>query len=181
VTGNVIGPPNPSAGPHAEAVLFNGGSGNLVTDNIIDLGAGKMVVNAQGPGGTGGTIAYGNPAGANNITGNIVISNYAGATPAQSFDESGHAYDQNGGSNSSWLTISHNLYYNYGGGTADSQGNVISDSNPMFANPQISGLNYLIASGSPVFASMNFQPIVGGWGPTGYVISQSGVAPSSPV
>ena len=181
VTGNVIGPPNPSAGPNVEAVLFNGGSGNIFVNNIVDLGNGHSAVNASGPGGTGGTIAYGKPVAPNVISNNIIIANYSGAPSVRSWDVSGHVYDQNPASNSSWLTISNNLYYNYGGGAADSRGNIVSDSNPISANPQISGWTYSIASGSPVFGStVNFKAIVGGWGPPGFVIPHDGAAPSSP-
>ena len=184
VTGNVIGPPNPSTtGPYIQAVMFNGGSANVVQGNIIDLGDGRAAVACIGPDGGGGTIRYGGPIGANRISSNIIIANYSGAPSVRSWDVKGHVYDQGPTINSGWLTISNNLYYNYGGGAADSQGNLISDANPIYANPQISGWSYSIASGSPVFSrAMNFKPIVGGRGPAGgFVIPQSGVAPSSPL
>jgi hypothetical protein len=79
-------------------------------------------------------------------------------------------------------TIQNNAYWNYAaGGPVSSNGTVASDSSPITEDPQLSGWTYEIASGSPVYNSpVNFAPIVGGWGPTGYVIPESGVAPSSP-
>jgi hypothetical protein len=181
VTGNVIGPPHPATSPHVEAVMFNGGSGNVFSNNIVDLGKGHAAVSVSGPGGTGGTLPYKNPIGPNVIANNIIIANYSGAPSVRSWDVSGHVYGQNPATNSRWLTISNNLYYNYGGGAADSHGNMIGDANPIFANPQISGWHYSVASGSPVFSNaLKFKPIAGGWGPPGFVIPQSGVAPSSP-
>jgi hypothetical protein len=181
VIGNVIGPPTPgTTGPYVEAVMFNGGSGNRVTGNIIDLGNGRVAVNSIGPDGAGGTIPYGGPTSPNSISGNIIIANYSGAPSVHSWDVNGHVYDQGPTITSKWLTISGNLYHNYGGGAKDSAGNGISDANPIFADPRISGSAYTIESGSPVFGSaMNFKPIVGGWGPPRFVIPPDGAALSN--
>jgi|HubBroStandDraft_1064217.scaffolds.fasta_scaffold35828_2 hypothetical protein len=181
VIGNVIGPPDPgTTGPYLEAVVFNGGSGNRVTGNIIDLGNGKVAVNSIGPDGGGGTISYGGPTSPNSISGNIIIANYSGVPSIHSWDVNGHVYDQGPTITSKWLTISGNLYHNYGGGAKDSAGNRISDANPIFADPRISGSAYTIESGSPVFGSaMNFKPIVGGWGPSRFVIPPDDAALSN--
>jgi hypothetical protein len=77
-------------------------------------------------------------------------------------------------------TIMNNDYYNYGG-SAISSGGSYKDTSPVSENPQISGWTYTIAPGSLVFnAPVNFPPIVGGWGPPGFVIPETGTPPSSP-
>jgi hypothetical protein len=126
-------------------------------------------------------VAYGKPIGPNVISNNIIIANHPGPPSVRSWDVSGHVYDQNPAITPSWLTISNNLYHNYGGGSADSRGNLISDSHPVLADPLISGWTYSIAPESVAFGgALKFKPIVGGWGPPGFVMPRSGVAPSSP-
>ena len=56
-----------------------------------------------------------------------------------------------------------------------------SDSDPVTEDPELSGWAYDIASTSPVFkAPVDFVALVGGWGPPGYVLPETGTAPSSP-
>jgi parallel beta helix pectate lyase-like protein len=77
-------------------------------------------------------------------------------------------------------TITSNDYYNYGG-TAISSAGAYSDADPVSEDPQISGWTYDIASTSPVFkAPVSFTALVGGWGPPGYVLPETGTPPSSP-
>jgi hypothetical protein len=42
----------------------------------------------------------------------------------------------------------------------------------------MSGWNYTIAAGSPVYGVISFPAIVGGWGPAGYTLPASGTSPS---
>jgi hypothetical protein len=56
-----------------------------------------------------------------------------------------------------------------------------SDSDPTYANPDISCWAPTIAHGSPVFGSpVDFAGIKGGWGPPGFVIPKTGTPPSWP-
>jgi hypothetical protein len=71
--------------------------------------------------------------------------------------------------------VNNNLYWNYAsGGSIFSNGNLVSDSNPIHQDPQISGYLYTVSASSPVYnAPVNFPHIVGGWGPPGFVIPSS--------
>ena len=40
----------------------------------------------------------------------------------------------------------------------------------MVTNPELSGSTYALASGSPAFSTLHFQPIGSGWGPQGFVV-----------
>jgi hypothetical protein len=152
--------------------LVHGGDNNVISGNIVDLGTGSH----------NGTVIWyygGNPTdpgmNGDTFTNNIVISNFTGGLNETFFgrdvayneatnDPAGHAY-----------TIHNNAYWNYApGGSVFSNGNTTSDSGPIHEDAQLSGPTYTIAGGSPVFNSpMNFQPIVGGWGPPGFTISNS--------
>jgi hypothetical protein len=93
----------------------------------------------------------------------------------------GGAYSLLSGSPVNKPTIANNDYYNYGGSAISSGVGAYSDANPVSVNPQISGWTYTISSSSPVFASpVNFPPLVGDWGPPGFVLPQTGTPPSSP-
>jgi len=81
------------------------------------------------------------------------------------------------------MTISDNAYYNYVGSTIKHTGNayVGSDTNPVYVNPQLSGWNYVLAGGSPVFkAPVSFPGITRVWGPPGFVVPLKGTPPASP-
>ena len=123
----------------------------------------------------GGTIA--GMAG-NVFTDNIVISSFTGSQQTTSSGVNGFTFFENGGQPASDFTIENNLYYNYAGGRVDTSGNVASDASPIIANPLLSS-TYQLSSNSPAFRSLNFTPIVGGWGPPGFVIPQARTAPSS--
>jgi parallel beta-helix repeat protein len=151
ITGNII------EGSGEYAIQYHGGDNNVVSGNIIDLGSSgnQYVAIYQSDGLT-------NMSG-NTFTGNIILNSGSSVEPAW--------YDLTGGATPP--TVANNVYYNSSGGpTSDSGGN-ITDSSPVYENPEISGSTYAIAAGSPVFSgSVNFPTITGGWGPPGYNISQ---------
>jgi len=105
----------------------------------------------------------------------VIVSSYAGATQTTLSGISGEEYIQGPGYPTSMGVIANNVYFNYGGGAETTTGNIVSDSNPIIENPQLSGPAYTMAAGSPVFSSINFAPIVGGWGPPGFVIPETDV------
>jgi hypothetical protein len=176
VSGNIIGPPetgasNANSYGGGAAVIVNSGNHDVVTGNIIDLGSAPYTF-AE-------IIAGSDPANASSggdvFSGNIVLSRFTGNSLATFTGVSGTAFMQgvDGQFNSSEFTIANNVYHNYAGGQELSNGNVASDSSPNHFDPQISGPLYTIAAGSPVFGGgINFTPIVGGWGPPGFVIPQ---------
>ena len=178
-TGNII------AGGAQDNIFFNGvtpdqgialylgngsSSGQVFTGNIFDMGPYAHLVFINGSTGTG-----------NEIEGNIIISNFSG-NPSNSYYGS-YYLDYSAGSPSS-PTVANNVYYNYGGGTTYTTGDgtpLVSDSNPVTENPQISNWTYTVATSSAVFNSpVSFPGITGGWGPPDFTIPQTGTAPSSP-
>lgn len=175
VRGNVMGPPDAAKSAIGTAMITNGYN-NQFTGNIIDLGATGEVV--------AGFWFQSAPSQVNNVfSGNIVIGNYSGATASgPSTSVSGDfTYVVSHDSTASHYSIANNLYFNYGGGQANGVGNVASDSSPITGtNPLFNTANdlYQLQSGSPAFNSpLDFPPIVGGWGPPGFVIP-AGTAPS---
>jgi hypothetical protein len=165
VTGNVVGPPPvgaPAGGGinNTACILINGNStdtSDVITDNILDTGSSSNV-----------GVAY--IWGQNNVfENNIVLFDFSGPLHA-SASGNDFAYEEN----FSNTTIANNIYWNYAsGGSVFTTGNMVSDSNPIVENPQLSGVTYTLASSSPALSSINFTPIVGGWGPTGFVIPTS--------
>lgn len=169
VAGNIVGPAAPGTGDSATGIFLHNGHDNHIGGNIIDLGnsAGQYTVQW---GHDHASIAG---MGGNTFTGNIVISNFAGKQNTVGF-MNGYSYIQSPGTPASWYSIRDNVYYNRGGGQVRTDGPVAGDSNPIFANLQISGATYAIAPGSRAFASpVNFPPIAGGWGPPGFVVPPS--------
>jgi hypothetical protein len=171
VNGNVLAPPcagclNAGNTNNSTAVGINNdntapGSGvnNTVTGNILDIGNSSYFSTVIG--GTTNTT----------IKGNIVLSNFTGPLHTVNCAGTGFPYCQSAGGTSGY-TIASNDYYNYASdGSIFSNGNIVSDSDPINVDPQISG--YTVAQGSPVFSQINFQPIQGGWGPPGFVIPSS--------
>ncbi len=178
VSGNVIGPPNPASPNSSQsdyAIETNNGIDNTIENNIIDLGTtgnvyavlwyygDSPVTSLTGPSESGEVFAH-----------NIVISDFAGADSPT--EQGAYAFFENSG-NASDYTIDDNVYYNYGGGQMLTNGPVASDANPTIENPDVSGSDYLVASASPAVA-LGWTSIVGGWGPAGFVIPATGVAPS---
>lgn len=78
-------------------------------------------------------------------------------------------------------TIANNDYYNYGGASISPGSGSYGDTAPASVNPQLSGWAYTMSATSPVLAApVHFPKLVGGWGPPGYVLPESGTAPSCP-
>jgi hypothetical protein len=172
VSGNIIGPGAVgTASPIA--TIVNGGIGNVFTDNIVDLGhsGNGLVAGWTEPGG-GGSVPF-NWTAPNVFQDNVVISDYAGPTQTYLSGITGQEYVQGPGYPTAFGVVADNVYFNYGGGAATTTGNIVSDSAPIFENPQLSGATYTVAAGSPISSSINFSPIVGGWGPQGFVIQHS--------
>ena len=179
VSGNVIGPGAPGTGAPM-ATIINGGSNNTFTDNIVDLGSTGtgLIAGWTEPGG-GGALFF-NWNGPNVFQGNVIVSNYAGATHTSLSGFNGTEYVQGNGYPTNMGVIGNNVYYNYGGGSVVTSGNLVSDSHPMVVNPQLSGPTYALAANSPVFSSIaGFAPIVGGWGPQGFVLPVSSLPAAS--
>ncbi len=180
VTGNVIGPPNPASPNSSQsdyAFEVNNGIDNTIADNVVDLGSTGNVyavlwfygdnptTSLTGPSQSGETFAH-----------NIVLTNFAGGdSPAE---HGAYAFFENSGNASSYA-IDDNIYYNYGGGQVLTNGPIASDTNPEDENPLVFGWAYQLASNSPAMAGpVGFTPIVGGWGPAGFVMPQTGMTPS---
>jgi hypothetical protein len=175
VSGNIIGPASAAAIDSTGLFLVDGYA-NHFTGNIGDLGTSG---NKWGgvwwyPGSEGFTPSD------NGFEGNIVVANFPGDQTTSAFGAGGYTFYQNGGA-AGIYAIANNVYWNYGGGAMRATGPIASDTAPLVADPQISGWAYAIASGSPVFAApVSFPPIVGGWGPIGFILPLTGAAPSPP-
>ena len=189
VTGNVVAAPSAGTGTgsgsqygtNALSAFFDtGGNHNLISGNIVDLGSSASV----------SVVIFAYPAEAIDVgmqgdtfTGNIVISNFTGALQTHVSANYGYAYSEDTNDPRGYsYTIKNNIYWNYAsGGQVFYNGNALNDSAPIQADPQVSGWDYTIQGSSPAYtSSAAFQPILGGWGPPGFVIPQTGVAPSSP-
>ncbi len=194
VTGNVVGPPSIGTGTGSgsqwgtnaiSAFIDNSGNHNAITGNLVDLGSSGAVTTALFAYDKAETADVGMDG--DSFTGNIVISNFTGRLTANSTGLTGHAYFQNTPAlgidpKGASYVIRDNVYWNYAaGGSVFSNGTVTGDSAPINEDPQVSGWDYAIASGSAVYnAPVSFAPIPGGWGPPGFVIPQTGAPPSAP-
>jgi hypothetical protein len=173
VTGNILGAPAYSGTNGAGSVsggqyLATGssdGHDNTWSGNIIDLGSSGTAMAFMSY--YDGILSV--PMTNEIFQGNIIISSFSGASMSGSIPDP--YYESTDAPGYPGLTIQHNVYYNYAsGGSVFTNG----DSSPINENPQISGDLYTIAANSPVFNSpVNFAPIVGGWGPQGFVIPSS--------
>ena len=164
IKGNII------AGMLSTCVQENDPEYNVITGNICDLASdsGYQSIVIYGRGKVWPTSMTGDV-----FEHNIVISASTGS--GAGFDGATRTPTP--------MSISDNAYYNYVGSTIKSTGNVYvgSDTDPVYENPQLSGWEYHIATGSPVFNSrVLFPGITGGWGPPGFVIPHSGTPPSCP-
>jgi hypothetical protein len=148
--------------------MVHGGSNVQQIGNLTDLGTYAQhvaVFQTSGVSGCSSATMSGNE-----YENNIVIG--AGG---------GGGYALLSGSPMNTPTIKGNDYYSYGSAAISSGSGSYSDSDPVSENPQLSGWTYEIASASPVLKSpVNFPPLVGGWGPPGYVLPTSGTPPSCP-
>ena len=177
VTGNVVGPPNPSLntnGNFQALTLINGGDNNTFQNNIFDLGPfgidqGNWLNGMSNNAGSGSAIGF-NWTGPNQFVNNIVVSGYTGAVTARD----GVIYDEASGTPTNDIIIGNNLYHNYNGGPENTSGTLVSDSSPVHADPACSGYLYTLATNSAAFnAPISFKPLVTGWGPPGFVIPTS--------
>ena len=74
-----------------------------------------------------------------------------------------------------------NDYYSYGSVAISHGSGSYADTNPTSVDPQLSGWAYTMDPGSPVLgAPVSFVPLVGGWGPPGYILPESGTPPTCP-
>lgn len=181
VTGNVVGPPKEgSVGTGnlgAGAFEVHNGNNNVISGNIVDLGDSGRVISVLWYHG-GEPVEFGMAG--NTFTGNIILSDYPGRQHVNFGGVSENSYFQNLGPASNFK-IADNLYFNRGGGIVNTHGPIASDTNPVFADPRISGWTYAVGARSPAFASpVNFVGIAGGWGPPGFVIPRDGTKPSVP-
>ena len=151
----------------ANTTLVHGGSNVHQTGNLTDLTSyGQHVATYQ----TSGVAACASATMSGNEYENSIVIGEGG----------GGGYSLLSGTPQHAPTITNNDYYNYGS-AAISSGGAYSDTAPVSENPTISGWAYAIALGSPVFsAPVSFPALLGGWGPPGYVLPETGTPPSSP-
>jgi hypothetical protein len=189
ITGNVVGPPaagavNAGNANFTSAFVVHNGANDTISGNIVDLGSSGMVATVNW---AQDSTNLGQGMSGDTFTGNIVISSFSGNQQTTESGITGYSYFESDNYTSptptpSGFTIANNIYFNYAGGQVrtDAFGGA-GDTDPIFANPQISGSTYSVASGSPAFSSpVSFTPITGGWGPPGFVISRSVTIPLHP-
>jgi hypothetical protein len=166
VSGNVV------AGHTSVCFNYHGGNTNNVTGNICDMGDGALgnqrIALYQGD-----SFCNSNSCMTNNfLQNNIVIANASIALGGYFLN-----------SPTTNLATQNNLEFSYSGTalTTDSTGTGST------SNPSLTCWTYLLASNSPAYSSpVSFptQPAnwgqAGFWGPPGYVIPQTGTAPSNP-
>jgi hypothetical protein len=166
-TNNVTATGNVVTGITSACFQIHGGQDNVIRGNLCDLGAS----------GTGAIVEYQNDM-LTQMTGNVFEDNVvvAGSSgPGMGFV--GVSSPPNP------MTIKDNAYFNYVGSTTASAGTggTGSDSNPTYVNPEVSCWAPTLGTGSPVTnAPVSFPGIAGGWGPPGFVLPQTGTAPSWP-
>jgi parallel beta-helix repeat protein len=169
VSGNVL------IGNKSGGVLVHGGSNNIITGNLIDLdfpsALGNNIWNVEGSNngvlsGTGNTIHN-----------NIFTSNSS---------NSGAGFLRSGSMPAA--TVTNNFYHGYGSATIATSGGFGTDTNPVqpgsLSGTPINCWAATIAAGSqPTASPVNFPAGLvggGGWGPPGFMLPQTGTAPSWP-
>jgi len=176
VTNNVIR--ERTIGADSTSALFNDcGINNTISNNLIDLGtSGAVSIMGWLKFATGTCTA---------MTGttfnkNIIVMAFTGNQHTVMFSN-GFSY-QFGGSIPNFPTISNNMYFNYAGGQARTDGNGASDGSPVTGSNPLLADNYRLctASGAPVAgctvasqalsAPLNFTQLAGGWGPPSFSI-----------
>ncbi|MFZ2523238.1 MAG: dockerin type I domain-containing protein, partial [Minisyncoccia bacterium] len=163
IIGNVV------AGLGTYSMQLHNSNNIEVKGNIFDLSpvGDQYLLLYQNQGQSGGMTG-------NSVTNNIIIGNYPGNGLTDDVYYSGW------GNSFTYPDVRNNLYWNYSGGQIYITGD-IQDSSPVRQNPQLSGWDYRISPSSPALtSSVGFTPLIGGWGPPGFVIPQSGTPPSSP-
>lgn len=181
VTGNIIGPPTEGSVGSGNGGAFgfqvNTGHDNHISGNILDLGNSGRVWIASWY--WEAKAAYSSDTSGNTFTGNIIVSGFRGSQTTNFTGTRGFSYFQHPSEPTS-PTIRDNVYYSYTGGQVRTDGNITGDSHPIFKNPRLSGRTYQLAEGNPaVDGPVDFKPIVGGWGPPGFVIPMAGTAASA--
>jgi hypothetical protein len=148
------------------------GGQNTFTGNLCDIGT---------PANNGGYIAGDTYSDGAAITGGSTLQHsiIVGATPGTGYFNqwfsAGTPYP---------MVVSNNAYFNYNGSTIVTTGNMGpagGDYSPVYVNPQLTCWAPKIAAGSPALsAPVSFPGIIGGWGPPGFVMPQTGTPPSWP-
>ena len=167
-TSNVVESGNVLSGRNgANTTLVHGGSNVHQTGNLTDLASyGQRIATFQTSSVSGCESAT---MSGNEYENNVVIG--AG----------GGGYALLSGSPKHTPTIVNNDYFSYTGGTISSGSGSYADTAPAHVDPELTGWAYAMSPASPVVASpVSFAPLVGGWGPPGYVVPQTGTPPSSP-
>ena len=162
--GNVL------AGSAWDCYYVHGGSSNVAKGNICDLGT-------NGALGVAAAQFLTATMSGNTWTNNIIVAAYSG---------SGNGYVCN--TSPCQMTIGPNAYFNYVGSSVSTSGSLGSDSTPVSANPNFTcGWVYTLPSNSPVYTSPPAFPTqpagwgtAGFWGPPGFTIPRTGIAPSPP-
>ena len=168
-TSNIVEAGNVLTGRNgANTTMVHGGSNIHQTGNLTDLaGFAQHVATFQTSGVAGCKSATMSD---NEYEKNVVIG--AGG---------GGGYALLSGSPQHAPIIANNDYYSYAGAAISSGLGSYGDTDPAHENPELTGWVYAVAAGSPVLgAPVSFPALVGGWGPPGYVLPQTGTPPSSP-
>jgi hypothetical protein len=148
--------------------MVHGGSNVHQTGNLTDLATFQQhvaVFQTSGASGCSSAVMSGNE-----YTNNVVIGGGGGGGYALLSGTPMHA-----------PTIANNDYFSYGSAAIGTGSGAYGDTAPADVDPQLSGWAYTMSATSPVLvAPVSFPPLVGGWGPPGYVLPQTGTPPSSP-
>jgi hypothetical protein len=195
MTGNICGPPasGDTTGNNTD-IIFNGGDGNVVSNNVLDQGLTAIVpLISMGPCGTGGSISCSGPTAPSSISKNIVVMRFSGNFAGNVFGNGGAfpwtsyyctaASSGFPGTLAQWIsTFSTNMYHNYAGGQSSGVfgstacGTLLMETTPQQTDPLCSGYLYNLAGTSPALGSpMSFQDVVAARsaGPPGFVIPTS--------
>jgi hypothetical protein len=167
--------------PATTAIVTNCANNMLWQNNIFDLGSSGIV---QG----GEFIKGGGVLGCTNMTsvsyiGNIILFNFAGNQHTDdTFGVLGYTYMCIGTPLVANPSIGNNMYFNYAGGQARTDGNCASDSSPVTGMDPLMADQYRLCTdaGVPVAgctgaspalsAPLSFTQLAGGWGPPGFVL-----------
>jgi hypothetical protein len=163
MSGNVLTGRNGS-----NTTMVHGGSNVHQTGNLTDLASYQQhvaVFQTSGASGCSSAVMSGNE-----YTNNVIIGLGGGG-----------GFALLSGSPMNTPTIANNDYYNYGGAPISHGSGAYGDSAPASLDPQLSGWAYTMSPTSPVLAApVSFPMLVGGWGPPGYVLPETGTPPSCP-
>jgi hypothetical protein len=159
VSGNVV------TGIKSQCFVIHGGNNDTYTGNLCDLddSTAQRIMTYQ-------SDSLMLAMSGNSVENNIIVA--GSASPGTGYSD---------GSTPTAPTIKNNAYYNYVGSAVDSSGSNGSDANPTYEDPSISCWDPTIAGSSPAYAApVSFPKLVGGWGPPGFVMPQTGTPPSWP-